>query len=55
VDGVTSVAPPRVTADVAVTEVVLSASPGSSASDATLVQLRDRLAEVPGADAAGGR
>jgi RND superfamily putative drug exporter len=54
VDGVTSVAPPRVTADVAVTEVVLSSSPGSSASDATLVQLRDRLAEVPGADAAVG-
>lgn len=54
VEGVTSVTPPRVTGDVAVTEVVLSAPPGSSASDTSLVQLRDRLAEVPGADAVVG-
>lgn len=54
VDGVASVAPARVTGEVAVTEVVLSASPGTSASDSTLVRLRDRLARVQGADAVVG-
>ena len=54
VDGVVDVRPAPVRGDVAVTSVVLDTAPGTDGSDAALVALRERLADVPGADAAVG-
>ena len=54
VEGVVDVRPAPVTGDTAVTSVVLEAAPGTEASDAALVALRERLAGLPGADAAIG-
>ena len=54
VDGVVDVRPAPGGGDVAVTSVVLDAAPGTGASDAALVELRERLADVPGAEAAVG-
>ena len=54
VEGVVDVRPAPVTGDTAVTSVVLEAAPGTERSDAALVALRERLADVPGADAAVG-
>jgi hypothetical protein len=54
VDGVVEVRPAPVTGDLAVTSVVLDAAAGTDRSDEALVALRERLAEVPEADAAVG-
>jgi putative drug exporter of the RND superfamily len=54
VDGVVGVAPPRPVGDVAVTEVVLGAAPGTAESDAAVVALREALADVPGDPVVGG-
>jgi putative drug exporter of the RND superfamily len=54
VEGVVDVRPAPVTGDTAVTSVVLEAAPGTAASDTALVALRERLAGLPGADAAVG-
>jgi RND superfamily putative drug exporter len=54
VEGVVDVRPAPVRGDVAVTSVVLDAAAGTDRSDAALVALRERLADVPGADAAVG-
>jgi RND superfamily putative drug exporter len=54
VEGVVDVRPAPVTGDTAVTSVVLEAAPGTERSDTALVALRERLADVPGADAAVG-
>ncbi|MFE2873835.1 MMPL family transporter [Embleya sp. NPDC059259] len=54
VEGVSSVAPGTASERYAVTDVVLDSAPGSSRSDATIVRLRQALAEVPGADALVG-
>ncbi len=54
VDGVVEVRPGAVDGELAVTQVVLAAAPGTDASDDAVVALRERLADVPGADAAVG-
>ena len=54
VDGVVEVRPGAGDARTAVTEVVLSASPGTEGSNAAVEALRDRLAQVPDADALVG-
>jgi RND superfamily putative drug exporter len=54
VDGVVEVRPGAVDGEVAVTQVVLAAAPGTDASDDAVEALRERLADVPGADAAVG-
>ena len=54
VEGVAAVRASPVSGDVAVTSVVVDAAAGTDRSDAALVELRERLAEVPGAEAAVG-
>ena len=54
VDGVVDVRPAPVRGDVAVTSVVLDSSQGTDRSDAAIVALRERLADLPAADAAVG-
>jgi RND superfamily putative drug exporter len=54
VEGVVDVRPSPVQGDVAVTSVVLDASAGTERSDTAIVALRERLADLPEADAAVG-
>lgn len=54
VDGVASARPAAAGADLAQVDVVLTAEPGTQASDRTIRDLRAALADVPGADAAVG-